>query len=78
VKKCTEIEKLPFLIKEQLENFNYDEDELLVFIAAIFQDSITINLDHLWNKETDQEKIKEELEPLADLLAKKLNLSAIK
>lgn len=77
VKKCAEIEKLPFLIKEQLENFNYDEDELLAFIAAIFQDSITIDLDHLWNKETDQEKIKKELEPLADLLAKKLNLSAI-
>lgn len=74
VKKCTEIERLPYLIKEQLENFVYKEEELISFISAIFQDSITLDLEHVWHNENNADKIKKELEPLADLIAAKLNL----
>lgn len=76
VKKCTEIEKLPYLVKEQLENFTYKEEELVSFISAIFQDSITLDIESLWHDENNTEKIKKELVPLVDLIAKKLNLSS--
>lgn len=75
VKKCVEIEKLPYLVKEQLENFVYKEEELISFISAIFQDSATVDLDHVWHSERDPEKREKKLRPLVDLLAKKLGLS---
>ncbi len=74
IKQCGEIELLPYLVKEQLENFNYDENELLDFLAAILEDSATIDLQHLWEHEPDETRKKEALEPLADLTAKKLGL----
>ena len=66
---------MPYLIKEQLETFVYKEEELISFISAIFQDSITLDLEHVWRNENNADKIKKELEPLVDLLAKKLNLT---
>lgn len=77
IKKCTEIEKLPYLIKDCLENFtnNYDEKELLHFIAAILEESTQVNLDYLWEKEVNKDKKRIEIEPLADLIGKKLLVS---
>ena len=75
VKKCTEIERLPYLVKEQMEQFHYDEEEILHFIAAILEDSASLNFIELWEQEYDNAKKKEGLVPLADLIAKKIGLT---
>lgn len=77
VKKCTNMERLPHLVKEQLEQFRYDEEELLQFIAAILEDSATLPFIELWEQEYDSIKKKAGLEPLADLIAKKLGLTPV-
>jgi len=74
VKNCRTIERLPFLVKEQLENFQYNGEEMTAFVTALFQDSAPVDLLQLWEKEADENKKKKSLEPLADLLAKKLKL----
>ena len=76
IEKCTEIEQLPYLVKKQVEEFHYDEEELLQFIAAILEDSASLKFIELWEQEYDPEKKKEGLEPLADLIAKKIGLTA--
>ena len=79
VKKCDVIENLPQIIKEQLENFHYDENELISFIAAIFKESADINLVQIWDIEGDSKmgEKKEAVIPLVDLIASKLNLKPI-
>jgi len=74
VKHCHDIERLPFLVKEQLEKFNYNESELINFIGAILEESSPINLAEIWGKGVTSEIEKEKLTLLADLIAKKLNL----
>lgn len=80
LKRCRAIEDLPKLIKEQLENFNYDEKSLINFIAAILKESASVDLIQLWHIEGggNMEKKEEELVPLVDLIAEKLNLKPIK
>lgn len=75
VKFCREIETLPTLVKEQLDHYTHDEEELLAMTAAIFDDSAKVNLAYLWEEESDFGKKKEGVRPLADLLAKKLGLT---
>jgi hypothetical protein len=77
VKRCRDVEKLPSLVKEQLEHHKHDEDALLLFLAAIFEDSISIDMVRVWEQEQDEAKKRILLEPLADLLAKKIGLSLI-
>lgn len=75
VKKCRAFEDLPRLIKEQLENFNFNENELLAFVASALESSAqNTDVPYLWDEECDLGKQKKALEPLADLLAKKLGL----
>ena len=76
VKKCVAIEDLPDLIKQQLENFHYDENALLNLIAAIYKESAELDLVQMWNIEGggQMEKHKNELMPFIDLVASKLNL----
>jgi len=74
VKKCTELERLPYQVKEQLTNSQHDEDELLALLASIFQESVAMDLGFIWEQESDQQRKREALRPLAQLLAKKLNL----
>jgi len=76
VKKCKTIEKLPYLVKEQLKNFKHDEKSLINFLTAIYEESVDINLSQIWRVEgASKLKAKEEqLLPLADLIAKKLKL----
>lgn len=69
VKKCDTINKLPWLVKEQLENFVYNERELVGFIAKSLEQSATIDLLYLWERETDKTKIAQSLEPLAGIIA---------
>jgi hypothetical protein len=76
VKKCTNIVTLPMLVKEQLENFNHNERELENFIGAIMEESAPIRLLEVWKKGLNdkQDEIKR-LELLADLIAKKLDIT---
>ena len=76
VKKCVAIEQLPYLIKEQLEKFKHDETALINFLTAIWHESVDVDLVQIWQVEgAGQVKAKkEELSPLADLIASKLNL----
>lgn len=50
VKNCRDIEQLPFLIKEQLENFAYDENELIDFLGALWEDSVEFDFFRLWHE----------------------------
>lgn len=74
VKNCQTPEKLPFIVKEQIENFKHSEEELLRFISALFEESTEVPLGYLWEQETDMKKRKAGLGPIADLLMKKLNI----
>lgn len=74
VKQCDSYARLPWLVKEQLENFHYDEDTMVAFLSTIMTDSVVVPLDYLWEKETDMRKRREGLTPLADLMAKKMGL----
>lgn len=75
VKHCHDYEQLPFIIKEQLENFKYDEEELLQYITCALEDTAELPFSYLWDLETDENKKKQGLMPLADLLAKKMGLA---
>lgn len=72
VKRCDSIEKLPYIIQDQLENFHYNEKDFINFLGVILEESIDVDLARLWEREPDMEKKKEGLRPLADFLAKKL------
>jgi len=74
IKYCKEIEQLPFLIKEQLEDFAFDEEALLDFIAAIFEESVEVDLYDVWNHPEDRGAQKDAVAGFTDLLAKKLKL----
>lgn len=83
VKRCRSFEELPYLVKEQLENFHYDETkekELIDFIATLLEDSVDFDLISLWEHEDQGENIKrdEGLRHLAENIAKKLGLTSAK
>lgn len=75
VKNCHALEDLPTIIKNQLENFAYNEEELIKFIAAIMQESVDVNLQYLWDKERDMLAKQRGVAPLVEVLAGKLGLS---
>lgn len=72
VKNCRTPEQLAHVVKEQIENFQHSEDELLCLISALFEESAKLPLQYLWEQETDMKKRKSGLMPLADLLMKKI------
>ncbi|MDO8499662.1 MAG: hypothetical protein Q7S66_03305 [bacterium] len=74
VKNCKTPEQVAHLVKEQIENFQYSETELVRLITAIYEESTEVPLGQLWEQETDMAKRKAGLGPLADLLMKKINL----
>lgn len=77
-KSCRAMEDLPALIKDRLENFRYNEEEMRQFISSLLEESAYLDFRYLWEEETDIQKKKDGLRPLVDLLAKKLNLHAAK
>lgn len=80
VKYCTSMHNLAALVKKQLENFHFDEQELLDFTIALLKDTAPVNMLHLW-RDGNWQNIKtmaQEVEPLVDLIAEKLNLKASK
>lgn len=79
VRRCRNMEDLPNIVKNRLENFEYDEKKLVCLIAAIYKESAPLDLTQLWDKEggSRAEKKEEEITPFVDLIAEKLNLKAI-
>lgn len=67
------MEQLPYIVKEQLENFHFNEKELLAYIQAIHEDAAHLDLPYVWEREYDEKKKGELLESLADILYKKIN-----
>ena len=76
VKKCRAIEDLPYIVKQQLENFQYDEREIVNMLSAILEDTVSFDYDDLWIK-GDYEQIKNDhnFPKFVDALAKKIGLS---
>ena len=74
VKRIHDIETLPELINKQIEYFNYDEKEMVNFVAAIFKDAIPFNFVSIWY-EGDLQKIKgnKGVLLLCDKLMEKIN-----
>lgn len=77
VKKCHDIEQLPFMINDQLKNHLHNEEELEVFIGAVMEESAPVGLLEIWEKGVGPELEKKRLTFFADLLAKKLNLKPL-
>lgn len=77
VKRCHSFEELPYIIKERLENFRHDENELINFISAMLEDSFRVNLYDLWEKDTSDERREQDLglKNLAEAIVKKLNIA---
>lgn len=73
VKKCRAVEDLPYIIKQQLENFKYDEKEVVDMISAILEDAVGFDHGYLWEK-GDYEQIKNDsnFPKFVDALAKKI------
>lgn len=76
VKKCTDLEKLSMLVKEQLEHFKWSEQELINFISALLEDSVNIKLHELWEKGLEKEAGQKSIAQFAGLLMRKIRLPA--
>jgi len=75
VKHCRTIEDLPNMVKDCLENFHHNEDQLINFISALLAESVTTDIQDLWNNTKPTEETERALRPLVDLLAKKVGLA---
>lgn len=75
IKKCKTLEDLPYIIKHQLENFEYDENEIIDFVSAIFEDTTAFEYIDFWqNKSYEQTKNDPQFKEFVGLLAKKTGL----
>lgn len=70
VKRCDSYERLPNIVAEQLNNFNYNEEEIINYIGLALKHSVILDLSHLWHREPDKKKKREKLSAFADLLFK--------
>lgn len=80
VKVCRSILDLPALVSEQITRYQYKDAELINFMAAIYKESVDIDLIQIWDVEGGSEvlgKKYNDLIPLIDLLAKKLALTRV-
>jgi hypothetical protein len=74
VKRCRSYEDLALLVKEQLEEWEHNEDQLVNYISALLEDSVPVDYMDLWLKaETATEVIENEgITGLSATLAEKL------
>ena len=72
--KCEKIDELPIIVKKQLANFKYNEQELVNFIGAIMEESADVGLNEIWEVGVEPAAEKVRLTRLVDLMAKKLNI----
>jgi hypothetical protein len=57
-----------------LENFHYNEKEMIHFLASMHQESAEVNLQNIWEEAQGIEERKKGLSTLTDLLAQKMGL----
>lgn len=71
VRRVHNLESLPEVIREQLNNFQYNEREMIRLLASIFKDTAPFNITSLWY-EADPQKLKNDrgLRLVADNLIK--------
>lgn len=50
IKKCKILDELPMLVKDALENYSHNEDELVDFTSALLEDSYNIDFTKLLNE----------------------------
>jgi len=74
VKNWKNISELPYLVKEQVEHFKHDEEELLHFLGKLIDESVSAQMNHAWFFEQDRRKRVAAVAPLADLIARKTGL----
>ncbi len=48
VKRCHGWEELPYLVKEQLENWKHDEESLINYLSALLEESVPVDYLNLW------------------------------
>ena len=72
VKHSRTPEELPQLVSQQLTDSGFSEEELVRFVAALFEDSAEVDLLHVWEREGDASKVRVALKSMADVLAKKI------
>ncbi|MDP3999608.1 MAG: hypothetical protein Q8P76_03400 [bacterium] len=80
IKRCENVEDLPILVKNQLDSYHYNEKDIINFLAALFKESVDVDLAKLWDLEGGRivDRKTNELAPLVDLIAEKLNLNLSK
>ncbi len=75
VKNCRAVDDLPYIVKEQVEHFKYDDRAMETFLAAVLATSTEVDILSLWEKEHNNDKRRVGVIPLADDLAKYLGVS---
>ncbi len=75
VTHCTDAEQLAHVVRDRLNTKNYDEKNVLGYLAALHRHSFEIDLKQLWEEETDQEKRRRGIAPLADALRNAIRTS---
>lgn len=69
VSHCSDLERLPHLVRERITKSSYDESNVVSYLAALHRHSFELDLKQLWEEETDQEKRRRGIAPLAEALA---------
>jgi CII-binding regulator of phage lambda lysogenization HflD len=66
---------LPFLVKEQLEHYSYNEAELIDFIAAIYAESVPVDLVKIWDIDggANMENNRKEMSAIVDVIGQRLH-----
>ncbi len=74
VGRCHSVEDLPKMVQEKLAGFAYDQEMIVNTVAALFKESVAVDLTQLWDIEGGCaiEKKKNTLVPLAQLIMKKI------
>ena len=72
VKRSDVPSELPALIRSQLDDFRFDDEELTRFVAAILEESARADVPYLWTLESDTDKKKQGLAPFVQLVAHKI------
>ena len=78
VANSTVPEKLPELVLKQINDFQANDEELIRFVSALFEDSAQCDLLHIWENQGSREKKRKILADFAGLMARKLGLPKMK
>jgi capsule polysaccharide export protein KpsC/LpsZ len=76
VRKSKDINELPYLIKDVLNNYKHEEKQLVKFVTAIFEGSSEINFyDILYKNRTPEEIMSHpDVKTVTEMLAREMNL----